>query len=375
MVVRWLIAAAAALAPAAGLGCSGSSTGADTSGLDGSAGSTGEAHSSGTVRSSTLASSARTSRSSETSSVHGSASSSERSSPSQSSSAGAADGGVGLFAHCSLTAGCLADCSPPEDDPIATGNAAFDLYDGCILAGMKLAGMTQVWQGQLLKSQAYNESGITPTITTNDDECGGQNCGIYAISAGSVSGDSPPGPCGSSAKDPFTGEVDYSHSYGLFQETPACEGTFISPTLPPGHTCTGTTEANNIPFSASTITFYCESATSLGVSSNTGTGTVKGYINAVQDPSDPLYATSIFNPAYQLYVYLDHTWASNFQQANAGASGCTEVEQWYLSLAYWLTGDPTTSCTLTGDGLQYVQTAISDYESTLYNKPWPYPGP
>ena len=85
-----------------------------------------------------------------------------------------------------------------------------------------------------------------------------------------MSGDSPPGPCGSSSTDPATGEVDYSHSYGLFQDTPACEGTF---------------------------------------------------------------------------------------------------------LAYWLTGNATSSCTLTGDGLNYVQTAISDYETVLYNKTWPYPAP
>jgi hypothetical protein len=237
---------------------------------------------------------------------------------------------------------------------------------------MQVAGMTEPWQGQLLKAQAYNESGISPVVTTDDSTCGGQNCGIWAISAGSVSGDSPPGPCGSSAKDAFTGQVDYSHSYGLFQDTPACEGTFLQKTLPSGYTCTPTTEADNIPFGPD-ITFYCESATSAGVS--TPTGTNKGYINAVQKTSDPLYATSIFNPAYQLYVYFDYTWPINFQQANAGATGCTEIQQWYLSLAYWLTGNATKSCTLTGDGLSYVKTAITDYETVLYGKAWPYPAP
>jgi hypothetical protein len=284
----------------------------------------------------------------------------------------APDGGAGLFASCSLAGGCVADCSPPASDPIATGNASYDLYDGCFLAAMQVAGMTEPWQGQLLKAQAYNESGISPVITTNDNTCGGQNCGIWAVSAGSVSGDSPPGPCGCSSNDPFTGQVDYSHSYGLFQDTPACEGTFLQQTLPAGATCTPTTEANNIPFGTG-ITFYCESATSLGVS--TATGTSKGYINAVQDKSSPLYATSIFNPAYQIYVYLDYSWGINFQQANAGAKGCTLTQQWYLSLAYWLTGNATTSCTLTGAGLQYVQTDISDYETVLYNKTWPYPAP
>jgi hypothetical protein len=297
-------------------------------------------------------------------------------------SGGTLDGGKvdgqagGVFADCSLADGCVADCSPPADDPIATGKKDFDLYDGCILAGMKLAGMNEAWQGQLLKSQAYNESGITPVITTDDDTCGGQNCGIWAISAGTISGDSPPGPCGSSAKDPFTGEVDYSHSYGLFQETPACEGTFLSKSLPTGYTCTGTTKANNIPFGTD-ITFYCESATSLGSMTPNG---VKGYINAVQKTTDPNYATSILNPAYQLYVYLDHTWALNFAAANSKVHGCTEVEQWYLSLGYWLTGDPSNSCTLSdqtgsGNGQEYVLTAIHDYETVLYGKPWPYPSP
>src|SRR5208282_1668523 len=103
--------------------------------------------------------------------------------------------------------------------------------------------------------------------------------------------------------------------------------------------------------------------------------TKKGYINAVQTTTDPLYAMSIFNPAYQLYVYFDHTWALNFQAANATATGCTVQQQWYLSLAYWLTGNATTSCTLTGDGLSYVQTAITDYETVLYDKTWPYPAP
>jgi hypothetical protein len=246
----------------------------------------------------------------------------------------------------------------------------YDLYDGCILAAMQMAGMTEAWQGQLLKAQAMNESGITPVITTQN-QCGGQNCGIWAISAGAVSGDSPPGPCGSTMTDPATGQVDYSHSYGIFQSTPACEGTFIQPTLPQGYTCTPTGMVDVIPF-GSKVTFYCESAVSLGVP--VGSTTVKGYINAIQDTSDPYYKTSVFNPAYQLLTYITYSWAINFQQANATATGCTIYQQWYLSLAYWLTGNATTSCTLSGDGLSYVNNALSNYQM-IYNKPWPYPGP
>jgi hypothetical protein len=60
--------------------------------------------------------------------------------------------------------------------------------------------------------------------------------------------------------------------------------------------------------------------------------------------------------------------------ANAGAKGCSTYQQWYLSLAYWLTGNPTSTCSLSGSGLQYVQEALSNYQM-LYGKAWPYPGP
>jgi hypothetical protein len=281
---------------------------------------------------------------------------------------------MGLFANCSKAAGCVADCSPPASDPIATGNPSYDLYDGCILAAMEVAGLTEPWMGKLLKAQAMNESGITPSVEPSaNGPCGGQNCGIWAISAGTVSGDAPPGPCGSSSTDPATGKVDYSHSYGLFQSTPACEGTFLTPQLPAGVTCTATTTVNDIPFALGTDRFYCESATSIGVTDLQG-NPAKGYINAWQTTTSPLYATSIFNPAYQIYVYISYTWYYNFKAANAMASGCTTYQQWYLSLAYWLTGNATTSCTLSGSGKQYVQTALGNYQM-LYGMPWPYPGP
>jgi len=286
----------------------------------------------------------------------------------QESGADAGHGG-GPFAACSIGGGCLADCAPPAVDPLATGMSGIDLYDGCLLAGMRVAKMTEAWQGKLLKAQAYNESGITPIITTNDNTCGGQNCGKWAISAGAASGDTPPGPCGSSATDKFTGKVDYSHSYGLFQSTPACDGVFaLTRTLPEGDTCTATTEANNIPFGSS-IDFYCESETS---------NMYDSYIDAVEDTTSPLYALSAFNPAYQVYVYFAQ-WASNFEQANANASGCTMIQRWYLTLAYWLTGEASASCTLSdqtgpGGGQQYVLTAIEDYDM-LFGSTWPYPPP
>jgi hypothetical protein len=231
---------------------------------------------------------------------------------------------------------------------------------------MQQAGLTEPWMGQLLKAQALNESGIIPSIelSTDPNSCGGQNCGIYAISAGSVSGDGPPGPCGANP--------DYSHSYGIFQSTPACEGTFIFP-LPAGQTCTNTGSANDIPFSQGTDRWYCETAVSNGVQRLDG-AMVTGAINGVQTTTNPDYATSVFNPAYQLFVYISFSWKYNFMAANAKASNCSQQQQWYLSLAFWLTGSATTSCTLSGSGDRYVQSALQNYKS-LYGGTWPYPYP
>jgi hypothetical protein len=286
--------------------------------------------------------------------------------------------GDGGFGSCTLDGGCPStlDCSAPANDPIAATDPMYNVYDGCILSAMQEAGLTDPWMGQLLKAQAINESGIVTYIglSTDQNSCGGQNCGIYAISAGKVSGDNPPGPCGVNAADPppGSGGTDYSHSYGIFQSTPACEGTFVFP-LPSGQTCTPTGTADDIPFMQGTDRWYCETATSQGVQRLDGT-MVKGAINAVQTPSSPYYATSVFNPAYQLYVYISFSWKYNFQAANAMATGCSTYQQWYLSLAYWLTGNPTTSCTLTGSGLSYVNSALNNYQM-LYGMAWPYPGP
>ncbi len=225
---------------------------------------------------------------------------------------------------------------------------------------MQVAGITDPELGKLTKAQANTESGIAPQISPN--ACGGQNCGIWAISAGSITGDPPPGPCGSSQVDRFTGQVDYSHSYGLFQDTPACDGNFGLMTSLSGNTCTATTTADDVPFGAS-VTFYCESATSLN----------GNYIDAVQDTKSPLYAKSVFNPAYQIYTYYTE-WSGIFQSGNANASGCTTAQTWYLAMAVWNTGGASSSCTLSGNGANYVKGVIDSYQG-LYNKTWPYPFP
>lgn len=272
-----------------------------------------------------------------------------------------------IFANCSIGRGCNANCSPPLTDPIATGKKNYDQFDGCILEAMKVAKMNQTWQGQILKAQMVYESGLVPSINPGQYSCGGQNCGPWAISAGSISGDSPPGPCGSSNMDPETGLVDYSHTYGLFQSAPACDGVFGLTSNLSGYVCTATTTADLIPFS-SLIYFYCESATSLHGSQH--------FIDSTQNTSSPLYAKSVFNPAYQIYVYFAQ-WPGNFQISSSKVTGCTLMQGWYLTLAHWLTGNILSSCTLSSSSssYNYVKKIINDYQTPLYGTAWPYPFP
>jgi hypothetical protein len=286
-----------------------------------------------------------------------------------------------------MAGGCIADCSPPVNDPLATPSPSqYDIYDGCIIAGLEVAGFASAsipFVGGLLKGEALEESGSF-TSSESSSGCGGQNCGMWAISEGAASGDSAPGPCGSSAIDPFTGQVDYSHSYGLFQDTPACEGTFIMSALPSGYTCTGTGtigysgSSNALPFSPSDTYFYCESATGNGVTNLTGT-TVQGVINAITNPSDPYYKLSIFNPAYNLFVHLGYSLKNTYQETNARVAGCTEYQMMYKTVAGWLNGDSGTTCSIPSGGgqggnLQYIQGCISNYER-MYGTTWPYPTP
>jgi hypothetical protein len=387
VAVPWFVGGVPLLASlVAFAACSGSSSGAfDPDGGGGTGSSSGSF--SGSSSGSFAGSSSGTSSGSSSGSLPGSSSGS----PPSGSSSGSSSGGPpssGLFANCSLADGCVADCSPPANDPLATPTPdQYDIYDGCIIAGLEAGGFPSssvAWIGGLLKGEAIDEGGqITSSVTTDTGMCGGQNCGMIAISAGKPSGDDVPGPCGSSSTDPFTGQVDYSHSYGLFQDTPACEGTFILSALPSGYTCTGTGNDGyggpaTLPFTTSDTTFYCESATGNGVQNLSGQ-TVSGVIDAITNTSDPYYRLSVFNPAYNLYVHLGYSLKNEYQQANQGSSGCTEYQMMYKAVAYWLNGDMSSDCSVPSGGgqggnLQYIQGAISNYEM-IYGQSWPYPQP
>jgi len=319
----------------------------------------------------------------------GLAPSSGLSSGSSSGSSPGGPSGTGLFAACSLTGGCMADCSPAADDPLASSNPGlYDVYDGCIVAGLEAGGFAASnipFIGGLLKGEVLEESGaFTPSVDMNTGDCGGWNCGMWAISAGKPSGDSAPGPCGSSATDLLTGQVDMSHSYGLLQDTPACEGTFIMSQLPAGYTCTGTgtygySGSGILPFSTSDRYFYCESAVGNGVMNLTGQ-MVKGAINAITDSTDPYYKLSIFNPAYYFLVHLGYSLPNEYKQANMGVpSSCSSFTMMYKAIAYWLNGDASMGCSVPSGGgqggnLQYIQTCIANYQM-IYGKTWPYPMP
>ena len=292
---------------------------------------------------------------------------------------------MGILAGCTTNGGCPAniDCAypPGTTDPIAsTDPGQYDIYDACIVDGLAAAGFTDPWVGLLMKGQALQEGGsIVSVVTSDTNECGGQNCGMISISAGAASGDTMPGGvCGVTQTDPLTGKVDYSHSYGLFQDTPGCEGTFLIPTLPSGYTCTGTGTGDIVPFSTSQKAFYCESETSLGVMNLTGQ-TVKGVIDAVMDSSDPYYKQSIFYPAYNLFVHMGYTFANEYKQVNAGVTGCDPYQMMFKVIAYWLNGDLSTSCNVPsgreqGGDLNYVQNALGNYQM-LTGQAWPYEQP
>jgi hypothetical protein len=248
--------------------------------------------------------------------------------------------------------------------------------------GLAAAGFTDAWVGQLMKGQAVQEAGQITSSSSNgkiDNNCGGQNCGMWSISAGAASGDtSPGGVCGVTMSDPLTGKQDNSHSYALFQDTPGCEGTFLIPTLPAGYTCTGTGTADIVPWSQNQKAFYCESETSLGVMNLTGQ-TVTGVIDAVMDQTDPYYGRSIFYPAYNLYVHMGYTFAQEYLQANATATGCDPYQKMFKVIAYWLNGDISNDCKVPSGGaqggnLKYVKDALNYYQM-MYGKAWPYEQP
>jgi hypothetical protein len=284
------------------------------------------------------------------------------------------DGGCPLNIDCAYASA--------SQDPIASkaDPTNDDVYDACMVAGLAAAGFTDAWVGQLLKGQAKQEGGaIKGTVDTNTNDCGGLNCGMWAISAGKVSGDTMAGGvCGVTSNDPLTGKQDWSHSYALFQDTPGCEGTFLVPTLPAGYTLVGTGTADVIKWSQTQKIFYAEAETSEGVMNLTGQ-MVKGVIDAVMDPTDPWYKQSIFYPAYNLFVHMGYTFLYEYQQAQGTSTGCDPYQKMFKTIAYWLNGDISNNCKVPpggaqGGNLKYVQDAISYYK-TMYGKAWPYEQP
>jgi hypothetical protein len=297
---------------------------------------------------------------------------------------------MGVLAGCTMNGGCPLniDCSysDPSQDPLATTDPdSYDIYDACIVAGMEGGGFSAsdvAWMGALMKGQGVQEGGqITPSSSNGavDDSCGGQNCGMWSISAGASSGDRMPGGvCGVTMNDPLTGQQDWSHSYALFQDTPGCEGTFLVPTAPAGYMVVGTGTGDIVPWNQTQKVFYAEAEASLGVM-NLGNQTVKGVIDAVMDPTDPWYKQSIFYPAYNLFVHMGYTFAYQYQQAQGTSTGCDPYQKMYKTVAYWLNGDISNDCNVpTGGGqggdLNYVNSALNNYQM-MYGQPWPYEAP
>ncbi len=51
------------------------------------------------------------------------------------------------------------------------------------------------------------------------------------------------------------------------------------------------------------------------------------------------------------------------------------IQKVYLTLGYWLVGNPVTSCTVTGDAVNYVNSVLSAYKMLFPGTPFPYPAP
>jgi hypothetical protein len=309
---------------------------------------------------------------------------------------------MGVLAGCTLDGGCPLNIScaysDPSMDPIASTNSPStdDVYDACLIAGIEAGGFSAtdaIWMAELMKGQAMQEAGqIGPAppdsslIQTNLNTCGGENCGMWSISSGKASGDtSAGGVCGVTTNDPLLSPPAqaWSHSYALFQDTPGCEGTFLVPTLPAGYTLVGTGSGTTdvVPFAMNQKVFYTEAEVAPpNMVPDVSGKMVSGVIDAVTDPTDMWYGHSIFYPAYNLFVHMGYTFYYEYQQAQGTSTGCTNYQKMYKTVAYWLNGDISNDCNCPpggaqGGDLNYVKSAISNYNMMYPSKPWPGPTP
>jgi hypothetical protein len=76
---------------------------------------------------------------------------------------------------------------------------------------------------------------------------------------------------------------------------------------------------------------------------------------------------------------MGYTFANEYQQANATATGCDSYQKMFKVIAYWLNGDISNNCNVPAGGAQggdlnYVKDALMYYQM-MFGKAWPYEQP
>lgn len=221
-------------------------------------------------------------------------------------------------------------CIQPSPDPISTGDSAKDQYDSCFLGAAKLFNLNPLF----LKSEAEIETGIYPSPGTNHASAIWDWFGLDT-------------PC-------------YSHSYGILQITPACNGWFAlyssNGQVPSGYTCWYTSTSSSEsggkqpdgqppgnsqypPDSYYTnVNYVCDNYAGgnfvIDISQNTG--------------DSYAWPFSAYNPAYAIwstaYIYRNVAIGDAVSYINAHSLSCSNTQVWYMAVGGYNTNVEGPQC-------------------------------
>jgi hypothetical protein len=207
-------------------------------------------------------------------------------------------------------------------DPIAVHNANEDQYDAIIVQSVASHGLDSSI-AMIIKAQIVIESGFNA-----------QAISMYDTQL----------PCG-------------SHSYGLLQVTPACETGFA--TLPSSTAVTATI-TGGLNGNAAVLT-YANPADKTNGNTIVKEGNI--VIDLVSNSSNPLWATSAFNPSYEIDFGVKSL-ASVITEMKSKYPGCTAANYVSMGLAGYNQGSSAvTGCTSYGGGQGYVTSLLSQYHT------------
>jgi hypothetical protein len=207
-------------------------------------------------------------------------------------------------------------------DPIAVHNANEDQYDAIIIQSVASHGLDSS-VAMIIKAQIVIESGFNA-----------QAISMYDTQL----------PCG-------------SHSYGLLQVTPACETGFATLPSSTAVTATITGGLNGNP----AVLTYANPADKTDGNTIVKEGNI--VIDLVSNSSNPLWATSAFNPAYEIDFGVKSL-ASVISEMKSKYPGCTAANYVSMGLAGYNQGSSAvTGCTSYGGGQGYVTSLLSQYHT------------